>query len=427
MNERFNLKKLGLIVIPVALLAVTAFLFVLASPFIFGVNDAGYRTVVQWPNGKLFVKFDQGWYVQAFGKTTEYSDYMTYDFSSLDAKGQATIDTNGIAVRYRDGGTGTIHGKARYGLPSDEESMLRLHKAFKTHRGVASKLVLPVTEQAMNMTAGLLTSEGAYAEQRGTFIKWATAQVKNGIYVTELEQEIATDEVGNTVTKNIPVISLNDKMQPMHEPSDLREYGITATLQVTDWNFEAKTLDQIASKRKATMAIITAKANAEKAKQDAITIEEEGKANVMKAKYEMEIEKQKAVVDAERQKEVAEINAMQKVEVAAQARLEAEQLKLKEVEIKQANILRGEGESEYKRLVMEADGALAQKLATYERVMEAWAGAVAQQKWVPEVQMGSTDSGVNGSSPAQDLISMFSVKTAQDMALDLSIKAQAKK
>ena len=45
------------------------------------------------------------------------------------------------------------------------------------------------------------------------------------------------------------------------------------------------------------MAIITAKANAERARQDAITAEEQGKAAVMKAKYEKEVEKERAIVD----------------------------------------------------------------------------------------------------------------------------------
>ncbi len=189
--------------------------------------------------------------------------------------------------------------------------------------------------------------------------------------------------------------------------------------QITDWNFEAKTLQQISTKRQATMAIITAKANAERAKQDAITSEEQGKANVMKARYEKEVEKQKAVVDAERVKEVAVIKAIQLVEVASQQKLEAEQKKLTANEYKQEQILRGEGDGEYKRLVLEADGALAQKLETYERVSEMYAKALAQHRLVPDWTMGnSSDSDGNA---ATNLINMLNAKTAKDLSLDLKI------
>jgi hypothetical protein len=211
---------------------------------------------------------------------------------------------------------------------------------------------------------------------------------------------------------------------PVHLKSDLKEYGISVNgFQITDWNFEKKTLDQISTKREATMAIITAKANAERAKQDALTAEEQGKANVMTAKYEKEVEKERAVVVAEQNKEVAVIRAEQLVDVAEQQKREAEQKKLAAAEYKQEQILRGEGDGEYKRLVMKADGALAQKLMTYEAVMNRFAQAIEKQKWVPEIQMGMSgeNSAVAGGSSATALIDMLSVKTAKDLALDLSL------
>jgi hypothetical protein len=204
--------------------------------------------------------------------------------------------------------------------------------------------------------------------------------------------------------------------------SDLADYGIDVNgFQITDWDFEPKTLQQIATKREATMAIITAIANAERAKQDAITSEEQGKAHVMTAKYQKEVVKEQAVVDAQREKEVAVIAAEKNVEVARQKKLEAEQKKLAAVEYKQEQILRGEGDGAYKRLVIEADGALSQKLETYESVMARFATAIEKQKWVPEVQMGA-GSGADGGSNAMTLIEMMSVKAAKDLALDMSVK-----
>ncbi|MCI0668337.1 MAG: hypothetical protein L0Y43_09825 [Methylococcaceae bacterium] len=45
-----------------------------------------------------------------------------------------------------------------------------MHKAFRNNDGVALKLIKTVTEESMNLTAGLMTSEEAYTEKRGTFI-----------------------------------------------------------------------------------------------------------------------------------------------------------------------------------------------------------------------------------------------------------------
>ncbi len=388
----------------------------------FGINNAGHRTVVQYPTGTLYVKFSPGIYPKWFGTIKIYNDVITFDFDKTLAEVDSSIDQKGISVRYQDGGTGTVYGKVRFTLPADEETMLHLHKAFRSNRGVSQKLIKSVTEEGMNLTAGLMSSEEAYAEKRSIYTQWSSQQISQGKFQTKLERVNTVDETtGKTVTKNIPVISFGEDGLPIHLNSDLRDYGIDVNgFQITDWDFEPKTLKQIATKREATMAIITAKANAERAKQDALTAEEQGKANVMTAKYEKEVLKEQAIVDAQREKTVAEIAAQKLVEVARQQKLEAEQKKLAAAEYKQEQILRGEGDGAYKRLVMQADGALAQKLATYERVMNRFAAAIEKQKWVPEVQMGG-DAAAGGSS-AMTLIEMMSVKAAKDLALDLKVK-----
>ncbi len=405
---------------PVAIMIAVGLLLAMSA----GINDAGNRTVVQYPTGTLLVKFTPGIYMKWFGTSTEYRDVLTYDYGKSNDD-TASINQSGIPVRYQDGGTGKVYGKARFSLPNDEQTMLSVHKAFRSNAGVANKLIKTVTEEGMNLTAGLMSSEEAYAEKRGIYTQWASEQIAGGKYQTELRKISTLDEsTGKNIVKNVPVITYGKDGRPVHLKSDLKEYGISVNgFQITDWNFEQKTLNQISTKREATMAIITAKANAERAKQDAITSEEQGKANVMTAKYEKEVEKEKAIVSAEQNKAVAVIRAEQLVEVASQQRLEAEQKKLAATEYKQEQILRGEGDGAYKRLVMQADGALAQKLRTYETVMNRFAQAIEKQKWVPEVQMGMSTGGsaVAGGSSAMALIDMLSVKTAKDLALDMSL------
>ncbi len=411
---KFSFKLIIPIVIGAVLVALT--------PMLFGINDAGHRTVIQYPTGTLMVRFEPGIYTLWLGQATIYRDVITFDFDKEDSVTEASIDQKGISVRYQDGGTGTIYGKARFNLPQDEITMLELHKGFRSNNGFAMKLLKTVTEEAQNLTAGLMTSEEAYTEKRGTFIEWSRDQLQNGKYKTRLKEISETDAAtGKTIIKKIPVIDFDESGLPKHLDNDLKTYGVSVSgYQITDWNFEKKTLDQISAKREATMAIITAKANAERARQDAITAEEEGKANVMKAKYEKEVEKERAIVDAQKLKEVAAISAAQKVEVASQVRLEAEQKKLAANEYKQEQILRGEGDAAYKRLVMQADGALQQKLDAYVTINQRYAEALEKQKWVPEVVMGS-DGGSSGSS-ATDMMNLLMMKTARELSLDMSIK-----
>ncbi|BCG64451.1 MAG: hypothetical protein methR_P2229 [Methyloprofundus sp.] len=415
----FILKNIKYILIIIALAIVL--------PSLAGINNAGQRTLVQYPNGTLVVQFEPGIYLQLFGRTTVYNDVITFDFDKAKSIGDASIDQSGIPVRYQDGGTGTIYGKARLNLPNDEPTMITAHKAFRSNQGIAHKLIKTVTEESMNLTAGLMTSEEAYTEKRGTFTEWSRDQLQNGKYKTELKQVILSEEAtGKQVVRNVPVIAFNQQGLAVHLDSDLKTYGVSVSgYQITDWNFEAKTLKQIAAKREATMAIITAKAQAEQAKQEAITAEEKGKAAVIKAKFEKEVEKQRAVTDAEKKKEVAIITASQKVDVAEQEKLEAEQKKFSAKEYKQERILRGEGDAAYKRLVMSADGALAQKLEAWVKVNQNYAAAISKQKWVPEIQMAG--DGVNSGNAANDLLSLFLAKTAKDISLDMNISTKKRK
>lgn len=413
--------KMNLPIKPISYLAIGIAALVIVN-WNFGINDAGERTVIQYPWGTLEVKFSPGIYTKFFGSTEIYRDVITFDFDKQNASGEASLDFPGINVRYQDGGTGKVFGKARFALPNDEEKMIRLHKDFRNNDAVAYKLIKTLVEESMNLTAGLMSSEEAYAEKRGIFTQWSEEQIASGKFFTELKSVAEKQEATNErIVRNIPVIKYSADGLPLHHNSDFKAYGITVSgFQITDWDFEQKTLEQISRKREATMGIITAKADAERARQEALTAEEQGKKNVMVDKYAKEQEKVQAVVDAEKEKEVAVTKAMQGVLVAEQGKLEAEQKRLAAVAYKQEQILRGEGDGEYKRLVMSADGALSAKLEAWQAVQMRYAEAIEKQKWVPEIQMGQ--AGQNTGSAANDLIDLLKAKTAKELNLDMTVK-----
>lgn len=402
--------------IPLALIGTA----VVTSPLYIGNNGADKITVVQHITGTMKVHSTPGPYFKGLASTEVYNKVMSFDHDRDDAASGATLDQQGISVRYQDGGMGTVYGIERLALPTDDKSMLKIHKAFGSFKGLANKLVKPVVEEGMNLTAFLMKSENAYATERGIFTQMAKSQIADGPFKTVLRTVEVKDELtGKVISTQVPEIAVDDNGQRIHISSDLKEYGITVVgFQLNDPGFEDSTMRQIAKKRAATMDIITAKANAEKAKQTAITAEEDGKAAVMTAKYEEEVLKERAVVAAERSAEVARIAAEQKVTVAQQALLEAEQRKLSSIEYKEEQINIGTGEAERMRLAAEANGSLEQRLAAEVAINQAYAQALGKNKLVSEITMGSS-CGVEGngsSSSAMDLIDMLKVKTATDLA-----------
>ncbi|MCK5673375.1 MAG: hypothetical protein KAH95_08355, partial [Spirochaetales bacterium] len=86
---------------------------------------------------------------------------------------------------------------------------------------------------------------------------------------------------------------------------------------IKDIDFDATIDSLIAKKKEAEQQRIVAQANAEKAKQDAITAEEQGKARIAEARADEEVLKIKAVTQAEKGFEVAKLNRQKAEEDAA--------------------------------------------------------------------------------------------------------------
>lgn len=143
-------------------------------------------------------------------------------------------------------------------------------------------------------------------------------------------------------------------------------------------------------------------ANAKRAEQDAITTAKQGEADAAKAKWDQEVIKAKMVTEAEAAKAVAELA----VKTAALNKEKA--------------ILEGEGEAAKKRLVMQANGALEQKLEAWLRSQQYWADAFSKfsGNLVPLYQGGSS----NGQSSAFNWMEIMGIKAAKDLSLDLQNK-----
>jgi hypothetical protein len=258
---------------------------------------------------------------------------------------------------------------------------------YRTYLDLEHKLILPVVRNALRLTANLMTARESYHEKRADYVFWSWDQVQNGLYRTrEVTREIEDPVTGKKMKVAAKEILRTKQGDPIFQENPFRGTGITlANFEIKSFVYSEKVRVQIATQQEALMAVATARAEAEKARQVAKTVAEQGKAEVMRVKYEQLKIKEMAVIDAQKEKEVAELHAAKELEVAKLNRLAARETKEKE-------IMLGQGEAERKRLVLAADGALKQKLNTYEKVMAEWANAYARRP-VPTVVMGGGGKG----------------------------------
>ena len=162
----------------------------------------------------------------------------------------------------------------------------------------------------------------------------AEDQIKLGIFETHAEEFKSKDAEGNDFIERAVKVKNDASGKPMiRKISPFVRYKIEVLqFVIKDIDFD-KTIDILISKKKeAEQQKVVAKAQAEKAKQDAITALEQGKARVAKAKADEEVEKIKEVTQARKKFEVAQFDR-QRAEEEAKAELikgraEAEKNKL---------------------------------------------------------------------------------------------------
>jgi len=250
-----------------------------------------------------------------------------------------------------------------------------------------------------------MTSKESYAEKRNDLIYYIEDQASRGVYKTrqmEVKEIDALTQEEKLVTK--VEIQHDTKGLPMRQEispitlNSIKLYNIS----INGISYDANVEKQIQTQQQAIMNVQTAMANAKKAEQDVITISKQGEAEAAKAKWEQEVIKAKEVTQAEQRNKVAQ--------------LDVETAKL----TKQKETLEGEGIAAKKRLVMQADGALDQKLEAYKVVSKYWADAVASYpgNWVPQIIMGGGDNKGNNNA-AMNMMEMLSIKAASDLGLDM--------
>jgi hypothetical protein len=365
--------------------------------------EADELVIMQDPlDGELHFWTQPGLYLQAFGRVTTYRKSSQFWFSS-DAREGETRDES-IFVRFNDGGEARISGSVRFDLPLAEEFLTKLHTRFGSMAAVEHDLIRQVINKSVFMTGPLMSSKESYAERKTDLIHYIGDQVAFGVYRTRTLTEREKDPLSGeerTVSR-VELVEDSKGGFQRQEESPLQEYGVRAyNFTINAVHYDERIVKQIEQQQAAVMQVQTAIAKAREAEQNAITAAKEGEAAAAQAKWQQEVFKAKAVTEAEQKREVAKLE------------MEAAEFYKKE------QILRGEGDAERKRLVMQADGALEQKLAAYVDVMKAFAPEIGKQRWVPEVVYGTGAAGAGSGSSATQLIDMLSVKTARDLALDL--------
>lgn len=364
--------------ISIIITGICGLLCVIFAGKIFETNQFGNYQIKQAAGtGTISVRNDAGLYLQMFGSIVTYPVSEDVDF-----------ENENLQVRFNDGSVARVKGTVKFKLPTNPEKQKELHRDYGNYNNVERDLIIRNVGEALSNTATYMVAEDSYASGRATFSDLAMQQLKDGIFKTSTKIVDVIDTDGTKFKKKeIRIVYDEEKNPVIQKPSLLKHYGIEILqFVVNDFEYDEKINELIARKKDAEQNKVVAMANAEKAKQDAITAEEQGKARIAEARANAEVLKATEVTDAQKRAEIAEIKAEQEKEVA---RLQAEQAKYEAEKIK----AQGEAEAYAAKKKVEAGLTPLEKATIEKETKIGIAEALSRVKFPNSMVIGGGSNG----------------------------------
>lgn len=402
------MEKSQIRIIVVAAILILGGLF--ANPFSW--NDATERTVVTQATGHQFVEFTPGlFYAGPFAKKQAWPNQISVSYRAdepdIDLE-ENTIEIGKLTIRFSDGPTAISSGIVQYILPNTEAEMLAIHNAHKTPEALVTRRLAPYTQECLQNSSQLMSSEMHYSGGRAQMAQDYLDQLKNGAFLLKVQEVNTYDSLENNYKKiYASEMTFDKKGEVRRKFSSIKEYGLTvADAQITDVDY-AEAVDNLLQKKiaAATKASVS-KQELMTAQQQSLTAEAEGKKRLVEIEYKQKQEQTVQVVKAQTKVELAKQDLLQQ-EIARQA-AEKEAAKIKTL---------ADAEAYAKQRIMQADGALQQKLAVYEKVTLAAYDALGKYTGniTPMYMSGGGGQGV-------DAFHMFMQTSSMKAMKDLNLK-----
>jgi len=354
------------------------------------INDAPLVKVKQSLDGTLTVRIEPGVFWQGFGRISDYRKSRIMWFSRISHEGESHDQS--VQVRYRDGGTAHISGSIRYILPfSDEnaeESILALHKAYRSERNFLDRAIYRLLIETLQQSAGFFTSEESYTTHKATYSNHVRDQIMHGIYLVDQVPDTVRGLAGEFKILPKNVIRRDADGNYLRKANPLDEYGVSITnVTIYDPEYERGIQDQIDQRLNSKMKAIVAKSEASLRVQEQITKKAQGERDVETERYLQLVINKHEEIAADMEKRVQTILAEREAE-AAQIDKRAKEWDGK------AQKEMGRGQATSKRLLQQADSNLEIKLTAVKVKHKAIADALANGKPIlPEIILSENAAG----------------------------------
>jgi hypothetical protein len=389
-----------------------------------------------------------GYSLYLFGYYDMWKNAMSVTAGRTLAKGKEdtnianSIQLQPKRIMFLDNVDATASATARFRIPTERDEFLKMAHEYRTPENLMTVALIPAFEETLDATGQMMSAEDFYAGAKTEFISEFDNQMKRGIYMvkriekqkgaskSQTKEADASKNGGVQDTfgvqeKTVWVVEkLKDKAGiPVRKIQNFTNFGIQCVeTRLTNMNPNAKFIQRMQLKQQASAdraiareqkiqeeeqrLLAVAKGDRQVAEQQAIM-----KVQQMQVTTEAETEKKKAIISANKLKEQATIQK-------ATAQIEFERAKIDAEAVK----VTADATAYAKEKVIKADNALAQKLATEERIQAVWADAYAKRNVPQYVFGGGGNTPVGGDTETSNFMKLMTMEAAKNLNYERNIE-----
>lgn len=378
-----------------------------------GYNDSGNREVITAPGGKQWVRYKPGIYYAMPGSTVQtWPNNITIASTASEASDHVDDDNvmelgpDSITFGL-DGSVAYVKSVVQFELPMDEDQMIFINNYHKSPEGLCRRRLAPYTKTCLQSCGQLLSAESHYSGGKALMISEYKDQLANGIYILAPHDTVFKDTLEGTERKAlIYTKQWNSKGKLVRDYSSILAVGITlGDATITDVRYGAVVMDRIKRKQASAAEAAISRQDLITAEQRRLTAKAQGEQRLTEIEYKQRQLQTIKVVEAQTLVEVAKQD-LAKQEIARQAAVkEAEKIKTL-----------ADAKAYEKKRIMEADGGLELKAATWLKAQEAWAVAFGAYSGalVPTYMIAGRD-GTSNTNAGLQFMEVMAANAAKDL------------
>ncbi len=443
-----NFINIKVILIAISLMVVV----IIGSKSIF-YAEPGYIYHVRTVTGAEKVVTDVGYHLFIFGRYNSWKRSMSVQAvrGSREALVTAEKDTSEtsaslppLEIIFLDQVDALAEATIRYSIPTDEEAFLKLAHEYRSPENLLRTALIPAFKETLQSNASLMSAEEYYSGGRTQFNSEFENQMNEGIYLVQRQEMVVStpktkssanaslieqQNMNSDEEKTIFVVKklYDDNGLPKRKIQKFNNYGITVIdARITDMKPNQKFKERMQLKQKASADRAIAREQRIQEEEQRLLAIAKGEREVAERQAEAKVDQIQKTTEAETEKQLAITGA---TKVREQARIAKETAGINfDTAVITAKTKRtlADAEAYQKRVIIEADNALAQKLDAEIQIQTLWAQAFSKRLVPTNVFGGGGSTPVGSDGEVKAFMQMLTLDAAKRLNYNREVGGKGK-